>query len=176
MSGLGFGWLLSALEILMCRTVEVASYPGTFTMPAASCTWTPKVCKIMACMAIITGLGLLFYILLGFRYQLCERGLRVQKVLSRDSRFQVRFCSCSPPATLKKQHCQCCVCDLHELRTKPRLGGNYRGLYRVWGGLIKGYTTDLSRAQIEVVSCFFVLVMLRGVDVSCLHVGSLGLL
>ena len=30
-------------------------------------TWTPKVCKIMAFMAIIMGLGLLFYILLGFR-------------------------------------------------------------------------------------------------------------
>ena len=33
-------------------------------------TWTPKVCKIMAFMAIIRGLGLLFYILLGFRYEL----------------------------------------------------------------------------------------------------------
>ena len=32
-------------------------------------TWTPKVCKIMAFMAIIMGLGLLFYILLGFRIQ-----------------------------------------------------------------------------------------------------------
>ena len=31
-------------------------------------TWTPKVCKIMAFMAIIRDLGLLFYILLGFRY------------------------------------------------------------------------------------------------------------
>ena len=31
-------------------------------------TWTPKVCKIMAFMAITMGLGLLFYILLGFRY------------------------------------------------------------------------------------------------------------
>ena len=27
-------------------------------------TWTPKVCKIMAFMAVIMGLGLLFYILL----------------------------------------------------------------------------------------------------------------
>ena len=33
-------------------------------------TWAPKVCKIMAFMAIIMGLGLLFYILLGFRYSL----------------------------------------------------------------------------------------------------------
>ena len=30
---------------------------------------TPKVCKIMAFMAIILGLGLFFYILLGFRYR-----------------------------------------------------------------------------------------------------------
>ena len=29
-------------------------------------TWTPKVCKIMAFWAIIWGLGLLFYMLLGF--------------------------------------------------------------------------------------------------------------
>ena len=32
-----------------------------------SATWTPKVCKIMAFMAVIMGLGLLFYLLLGFR-------------------------------------------------------------------------------------------------------------
>ena len=31
-------------------------------------TWTPKVCKIMAFMAVISGLGPLFYILLGSRY------------------------------------------------------------------------------------------------------------
>ena len=41
-------------------------------------TWTPKVCKIMAFMAVIMGLGLLFYILLGFRHALveglCEEG------------------------------------------------------------------------------------------------------
>ena len=30
-------------------------------------TWTPKVCKIMAFMAVMVGLGLLFHILLGFR-------------------------------------------------------------------------------------------------------------
>ena len=30
-------------------------------------TWTSKVCKIMAFMAIIMCLGLLFYVLLGFR-------------------------------------------------------------------------------------------------------------
>ena len=39
-------------------------------------TWIPKVCKIMAFMAIIGGLGLLFCILLGFRYTLGKpRGL-----------------------------------------------------------------------------------------------------
>ena len=31
----------------------------------------------------------------------------------------------------------------HELRTKFRLGGTYRGLYRVVGGSIKGYITNL---------------------------------
>ena len=30
-------------------------------------TWTPKVCQTMAFMAINLGLGLLFYIVLGFR-------------------------------------------------------------------------------------------------------------
>ena len=34
-----------------------------------TCTWTPKVCKIMAFMAIFLGLGLLFYILWGFRWR-----------------------------------------------------------------------------------------------------------
>ena len=33
-------------------------------------TWTPKVCRIIAFMAIIGGLRLSFYILLGFRYTL----------------------------------------------------------------------------------------------------------
>ena len=42
---------------LAYRNVSVCTTP----------TWTPKVCKIMAFMAIIMGLGLLFYILLGFR-------------------------------------------------------------------------------------------------------------
>ena len=30
-------------------------------------TWTPKVCKIMGIMAVLMGLGPLFYILLGHR-------------------------------------------------------------------------------------------------------------
>ena len=32
--------------------------------------WTPKVCKILAFMAVIMGVRPLFYILLGFRYDL----------------------------------------------------------------------------------------------------------
>ena len=32
-------------------------------------TWAPKVCKIMAFMAVIRGLGLLFYLLLGSSYR-----------------------------------------------------------------------------------------------------------
>ena len=35
-------------------------------------TWAPKVCKIVAFMVIIMGLGLLLYILLGFRYALIK--------------------------------------------------------------------------------------------------------
>ena len=37
-------------------------------LPCLYPTWTPKVCRIMAFMAVLTGLGPLFYILLGFRY------------------------------------------------------------------------------------------------------------
>ena len=40
-------------------------------------TWAPKVCKIMAFMAIIMGLGLVFYILLGFRYMFCDETLNL---------------------------------------------------------------------------------------------------
>ena len=46
------------------------SFLGAGGLPAGSlkgCTWTPKVCKIMAFRAVIMGLGLLFYILWGFR-------------------------------------------------------------------------------------------------------------
>ena len=41
-------------------------------------TWAPTVCEIMAFMAVILGLGLLFHILLGFRYGLgCYHGNNV---------------------------------------------------------------------------------------------------
>ena len=49
---------------------------GTKTKAHKNTTWTPKVCKIMALRVILRGLGLLFYILLGFRYLAREiRGL-----------------------------------------------------------------------------------------------------
>ena len=48
-------------------------------------TWTPKVCKIIAFMATIMVLGLLFYMLLGFRYSLfgwlCARAACAQTEL-----------------------------------------------------------------------------------------------
>ena len=45
-------------------------------------TWTPKVCKIMAFVAIIMGLGLLFYILLEFtlRVQVPNRHILTQNL------------------------------------------------------------------------------------------------
>ena len=46
------------------------SRPRSFRVSIMRTTWTPKVCKIMAFMAIIMGLGPLFYILLGFRYNI----------------------------------------------------------------------------------------------------------
>ena len=45
-------------------------------------TWTPKVCKIMAFMAVIMGLGLLFYILLGFRNTLNMENRMEHKMVS----------------------------------------------------------------------------------------------
>ena len=42
---------------------------GGFRVYSLATTWTPKVCKIMDFMAVIMGLGLLFYIPLGFRYR-----------------------------------------------------------------------------------------------------------
>ena len=53
-------------------------------------TWAPKVCKIMALMAIIRGLGLSFYILLGFRqglgFRVCTCGLWPLRGNARDAR------------------------------------------------------------------------------------------
>ena len=56
--GFGRGGCLFILD-----TVRVAR----FVLVVLRSTWTPKVCKITAFMAVIMGLGLLFYILLGFR-------------------------------------------------------------------------------------------------------------
>ena len=38
-------------------------------------SWTPKVCNIMALRAILRGLGLLFYIPLGFRLRFLSQGV-----------------------------------------------------------------------------------------------------
>ena len=45
--------------------------PTSYTFkPRLRSSWTPELCKIMAFMAVIMGLGLLVYILLGFRFLL----------------------------------------------------------------------------------------------------------
>ena len=41
--------------------------PETLKTSTLNPTWTPKVCKIKALMAVIMGVGPLFYILWGFR-------------------------------------------------------------------------------------------------------------
>ena len=51
---------------LLMRKRNEGQVPKTRTS-ALNPTWTPKVCKIMAFVAVIMGLGLLFYILLGLR-------------------------------------------------------------------------------------------------------------
>ena len=51
----------------LLRREDLPSPLHIFNSQIRSLAWTPKVCKIMAFMAIILGLGLLFYILLGFR-------------------------------------------------------------------------------------------------------------
>ena len=53
-------------------------------------TWTPKVCKVMAFMAVIVGLGSLFYILLGLRQGLGFRVWVLDWVLGGCSRGQGR--------------------------------------------------------------------------------------
>ena len=49
---------------------------GELWVATLNTTWPPKVGKIMAFMAIIMGLGLLFYIPLGFRYTLTPKTLK----------------------------------------------------------------------------------------------------
>ena len=49
-----------------CLASEVEGL-GFRVWEALSPTWTPKVCKVMACTAVIVGLGPLFCIPLGFR-------------------------------------------------------------------------------------------------------------
>ena len=60
--------------ILTTTPLELPDRPFTRKLPESTGSidqkglpGPPKVCKIMAFMAIVMGLGLLFYILLGFR-------------------------------------------------------------------------------------------------------------
>ena len=50
-------------ECTSCSSLGINSGHSNSMSP----TWTPQVCKIMAFMAVIMGLGLLFYILAGLR-------------------------------------------------------------------------------------------------------------
>ena len=52
------------LTKMMQAAMPLKSYLGSGSQTS---TWAPKVCKTMAFMAIIVGLGLLFCILWGFR-------------------------------------------------------------------------------------------------------------
>ena len=55
--------------LYLFRTPKSArNIPWSLVVINMGTTWTPKVCRIMAFRAVIMGLGLLFYILLGFRY------------------------------------------------------------------------------------------------------------
>ena len=70
-------------------------------------TWTPKVCKIMALtMAVILGLGLLFNILLGFRYvyySVETEGKLIRKSILQDP--YVSYCQMlGLPGTIKDGH------------------------------------------------------------------------
>ena len=65
-------------------------------------TWTPKVGKIIAFMAVIMGVGLLFYILLGFRY--CSRA--PYKFSSRNLKF-IAIIDLHPPAVFRYSPCKC---------------------------------------------------------------------
>ena len=57
-----------ALESTGTRRLVVTLMVLKEWIPIVMRTWTPKVCRVMAFMAIIMGLRLLSYILLGFRY------------------------------------------------------------------------------------------------------------
>ena len=70
--GVGFAAMVEIAPGRLLRPWEVIRRPGTGASSprdqhGLGFTWTPKVCKIMALMAIIKGFELSFYILLGFR-------------------------------------------------------------------------------------------------------------
>ena len=64
--GLGFQHILQMVPILLATSYR-GPHEVSLLQPADTSTWTLKVCKIMAFMAILCGLGLFVYILLGFR-------------------------------------------------------------------------------------------------------------
>ena len=65
---LSFRFMALHARVVLLRANPNSSSPKGFnSLDPRTRTWTPKVCKIMALMAVFMGLGLLFYILLGFR-------------------------------------------------------------------------------------------------------------
>ena len=58
---------ISARQVPFLDTTSPLQKPA-LKIPEFTSTWTPKVGKIIALTAIIMGLMLLFYILLGYRY------------------------------------------------------------------------------------------------------------
>ena len=86
-------------------SLQLAQKLDTFGSSCRITNTPPKVCKIMALMAVIMGLGLLFYILLGFRY--CSRvplfSIPVfprPYTLSFNLLSHSQACACSMPATV----------------------------------------------------------------------------
>ena len=87
--GLGVGKLLleSGVQarpipnVLMIAAIVTFFLAATTVLLLCSCnsaTWTPQVCKIMACMAIVRGLGLLSYSISSSRC--LASGCRVQSM------------------------------------------------------------------------------------------------
>ena len=76
-----FGSGASSLEVTGCSGELVTS-------------WTPKVCKIMTFMATIMCLGLLFYILLGFRRSLNQSSTRWRRQREKLSQTPLGLWSC----------------------------------------------------------------------------------
>ena len=63
----GLGFRVCSLVSSQTLRVGLETASGCLEQIGLKATWTLKVCRIIAFMAIIVSLGLLFYILLGFR-------------------------------------------------------------------------------------------------------------